>query len=41
MDPNATEADCEFDMDAATFASWGVGQCASPPPASGTAWHDP
>ena len=24
MDPNATEADCEFDQDAATFASWGV-----------------
>lgn len=23
-DPNATEADCEFDQDAATFASWGV-----------------
>lgn len=23
-DPDATEADCEFDQDAATFASWGV-----------------
>ena len=24
MEPGASEADCEFDQDAATFASWGV-----------------